>query len=346
MYEIEGREGLYRETATLMSKYERRGTVDNLDKLSYAQFCKEYDSCRTTKKKKQDDDDHSSASEVEDEEGIEKSRNTEEVDQEIPFHDRIHVADDSEIYKLPKIIKLQNVDSSEASCMKRKKIPNAIRSHKIKDKNSHEWLYSQLLLYRPFQNETLDLQAARESKDICEDLFLYPSTVTSIAENKDDLRNSYVIKVRQKVMPFIEDVEEAREKIAVLNTEKIGEDMDAENEQENEECNIIGDEVHPDYETQHPDFFFEGNVPPKNQVSTYRKVDLWDTKTIRTEIRKLDSDQRYVLDHFIKYARTLKLAEKGFCAFPEPPLLVVEGDAGSGKSELINNLCQVLEKEF
>ena len=41
-------------------------------------------------------------------------------------------------------------------------------------------------------------------------------------------------------MPFIEDVEEAREKIAVLNTEKIGEDMDAENEQENEECNIIG----------------------------------------------------------------------------------------------------------
>ena len=35
-------------------------------------------------------------------------------------------------------------------------------------------------------------------------------------------------------MPFIEDVEEAREKIAVLNSEKIGDKMDAENMQENE----------------------------------------------------------------------------------------------------------------
>ena len=40
-YEIEGREGLYREAPTLMSKYERRGNENNLDKLSYAQFCKE-----------------------------------------------------------------------------------------------------------------------------------------------------------------------------------------------------------------------------------------------------------------------------------------------------------------
>ena len=42
-YEIEVREGLCKETPTLMSKYERRGTADNLDKISYAQFCKEYD---------------------------------------------------------------------------------------------------------------------------------------------------------------------------------------------------------------------------------------------------------------------------------------------------------------
>ena len=48
----------------------------------------------------------------------------------------------------------------------------------------------------------------------------------------------------------------------------------------------------------------------------------------------------------MKYARTLKLAKNGFCTFPTPPLLVVEGDAGSGKSELIKNLCPVLEKEF
>ena len=87
-------------------------------------------------------------------------------------------------------------------------------------------------------------------------------------------------------------------------------------------------------------------MPPKNRITSYRKIDLWDNKEIRTQIRKLDTDQRYVLDLYIKYARSLRLAEKGFCDFPDSPLLVIEGDAGSGKSELIKNLCQVLEKEF
>ena len=73
---------------------------------------------------------------------------------------------------------------------------------------------------------------------------------------------------------------------------------------------------------------------------------MWDNKTIRTPIRRLDPDQRFVLDVFIKYARTLKLAERGFCSFPTPHLIVNEGDAGSGKSEFFKNLCPVMEKEF
>ena len=64
------------------------------------------------------------------------------------------------------------------------------------------------------------------------------------------------------------------------------------------------------------------------------------------ELRRLDPDQRHVVDSFIKYARTLRLAEKGFCAFPTPPLHVIEGDAGGGKSKLIHVFCQVMEREF
>ena len=130
-----------------------------------------------------------------------------------------------------------------------------------------------------------------------------------------------------------------------MNTERIGHELDAAIEQENEECNLIGDELHPDYEVHHPDFFYEGNIPPKPRVTSYKAIDLWDKKKIRTEIRRLDSDQRYVLDLFINYVRVLKLAKKGYCSFPEPPKLVVEGDAGSGKSELIRNLCQVMQLE-
>ena len=147
-------------------------------------------------------------------------------------------------------------------------------------------------------------------------------------------------------MPFLEDVEEARERVAVLNTERIGEEIDAENAQDNEERIEIGDEVHPDFEVQHPDFFHEGNPKPATTVSSYRKIDLWDSNEIRMQIRKLDPDQRYILDLYVKYARCYKMAKEGFCMFPTPPLLVIEGDAGSGKSELIKVLCHVLEKEF
>ena len=101
---------------------------------------------------------------------------------------------------------------------------------------------------------------------------------------------------QRKILPFIEDVEEAREKISELNTEIIGEEMDAEIVQDNDECNVIGEELHPDFEVQHPDFFFEGDIPPAKTVSSFHKIDLWDNKTIRTRIRTLDTDQRFVLD--------------------------------------------------
>ncbi len=52
VFEIDDRIGLYKESTTLLSKYERRGAVDNLDKLCFAQFCKEYDPYRKTQKKK------------------------------------------------------------------------------------------------------------------------------------------------------------------------------------------------------------------------------------------------------------------------------------------------------
>ena len=146
-------------------------------------------------------------------------------------------------------------------------------------------------------------------------------------------------------MPFIEDVEEAREKLAALNMEIAGEQLDPENEQDNADCNLIADEPHPDYETQNPDFFHGDDLPPRAHPVSYRKVGLWDNNKIRSEIRKLDPDQRYVLDLYVKYARALRLAEK-FGSFPVPLLHVVEGDAGSGKSELIKQLSHVMDKEF
>ena len=50
VFEIDGRIGLYKESTTLLHKYERRGTVDKFDKPCYAKFCNEYDPNRKEKK--------------------------------------------------------------------------------------------------------------------------------------------------------------------------------------------------------------------------------------------------------------------------------------------------------
>ena len=148
-------------------------------------------------------------------------------------------------------------------------------------------------------------------------------------------------------MPFLLDVEEARKKITAMHMERATDGIDAEIVQDNVECANLEEEIHPDYETQHPDFYAEkSKEPKKTSNSSYQKITLIDKKEIRRELQKLDPDQRYVVDVLIRFARFLKLAKKGRCQFPTPPLMVIEGDAGSGKSEVIRILCQVMEHEF
>ena len=64
-------------------------------------------------------------------------------------------------------------------------------------------------------------------------------------------------------------------------------------------------------------------------------------------IRNLDQDQRKALDVMYQYASEYKLAERNRNnPWPKPPLLMVHGGAGSGKSHLIATVAQLLEKTF
>ena len=137
----------------------------NLDKICYAQFCKEYDPHRKAQKKKSEEKNDSSGSDEADGEAIEEKA-LEADPENVSFYDQIHTGDDEEIYRLPTLIKLTTVNPGEAPYMKRKKVSNSIRFHKIKDKSSHEWLYSQPLLYYPFQQEAVDLKEAIEKKGL------------------------------------------------------------------------------------------------------------------------------------------------------------------------------------
>ena len=70
--------------------------------------------------------------------------------------------------------------------MRKTKKSKAVRIHKVKDKASHEWLYSQVLLYNTFKSEDDDLKDAREDPDICRQMFLNPVTCDLLEENHQD----------------------------------------------------------------------------------------------------------------------------------------------------------------
>ena len=118
-----------------------------------------------------------------------------------------------------------------------------------------------------------DLKEVGEGPDRCIDIFIYPATTEAVVGNEDAIRRSNIIKVRVKVVLYLVDVQEAREQaIATLN-QKMAEGLDAENAQDNDDCNQLPPEIHPDYETQHPDCFLErSKQPSKSTSSSYKKI--------------------------------------------------------------------------
>lgn len=59
---------------------------------------------------------------------------------------------------------------------------------------------------------------------------------------------------------------------------------------------------------------------------------------------QVDEDQRTVLDVGVHFAKNLVKAKKGITPFPEAPLLIVQGGAGSVKSTVINAMSQHIER--
>ena len=58
-------------------------------------------------------------------------------------------------------------------------------------------------------------------------------------------------------MPFLLDVNEAREQITAMHMERAADGIDAEIVQDYVDCANLEEEIYPDYETQHPDFYAE-----------------------------------------------------------------------------------------
>ena len=232
---------------------------------------------------------------------------------------------------LPKFIKLKNVKPGEPIFMKLRS-PYMIRFHKVnRSKNPHEFYFSELQKYKPFQNEE-ELFPNDESK--CEKLYW------SEKENLD--------RVKRLVMLHLEGVEEGTERAAELIDSNAGVDLDPINEQGNGDCEEEGVQDYPDYFVKDPTDFFEKNEVSVND-SVYSTIQLYDdNKKLDKMTLTLDEEQRRVVEIGVNYANNLlkfknskDIEDRGGLKIPN---LVVQGGGGSGKSCVIDVLTQRMEK--
>ena len=317
--QIENRDGYFIEAPSLLDKYQRRDINSNvhLQSLTYLQFCMKY---ATTNSEPKDQDFHS-VEYVKTEKGW-------DLDEEMNLiiaHD-FHYADKH--YSLPNFIRLNDIQPGEPKFMKKHR-RRVIRVHKINStKYPHEYRFSQLQMYRPFlKEEELDAN----NFDYCDTLFHEKSQYN----DKRKIQN-----VKAILMPHLESVELGTERAEEIVNLAVGDTLDPNLEQDNNDCAVIGT-------TDHPDFVFKDQLDirdDKLSSSPFKPIELYDEGTLLSMARNLDEDQRMVLEIGVNLAKNIVKSKKARKMFMSQELLVVQGGAGSGKSLVIDVLSQQIER--
>ena len=84
--------------------------------------------------------------------------------------------------------------------------------------------------------------------------------------------------------------------------------LDAENEQDNEDCVEEGIEEHVDFIFKNPDVFPEAENSTSD--STYKKIEIYSKDKLDHLTRNMDEDQRMVLDKTVDFAMKIKRYRK------------------------------------
>ena len=231
-------------------------------------------------------------------------------------------------YSLPNVIQLLDPKLGEPRFM-RKRSRQVVRFHKFnRTKNPHEYHYAQLQMFSPFKQEH-ELQPDDFEK--CKLLFNKRSS------HNDDLK---IQNVKSVLLQYLESVEEGLERAEELMDSNIGDTIDPELEQDNDDCEDIGVTEHPDFQFKDPS---DLDVT-KEEVKKYKAIDLSDDNTLDIMTKALDEDQRVVLEIGVDFAKSLIKSKKAKKTPMSPPLLIVQGGAGTGKSTVIDVLSQQMEK--
>ena len=147
-------------------------------------------------------------------------------------------------------------------------------------------------------------------------------------------------------MEHLERVEEARYYVEQVKKEidltDIAEKLDPTLEQNNADCD-------DDVETEHPDFTHidPGQITTEldtKKTGNYRRVEVPNDEELKESTRSLDPWQREAVNIGIRYAKDLVKGRRHGNAAATPPLLMVHGGAGAGKSAVIKVLAPWIQK--
>ena len=144
-------------------------------------------------------------------------------------------------------------------------------------------------------------------------------------------------------MEFLESVEDGLEKAKELQNNDIGDVMDPQNEQDRDECEAEGVQDHPDFIHIDPNNL-EQQVESVSKA-IFKTVVLESDEQLMQLTMKLDPDQQYVLRLVLNYSRQIQISRKTPMLI-QPPLLIIQGGAGAGKSLLIKTIGQWFEKNL
>jgi hypothetical protein len=215
-----------------------------------------------------------------------------------------------------------------------------IRRYKFRrENNPHEYFYSELLMFRPWFSES---ELFEDDIDKCKEWFEEMDTDM----NKEQLELTKIDTVKRTLFPHLVDVEEGREMVEKYDFDKsvIGNEIDSKGEQQCEDEEDIGWEEAEEYAGLQPDDLLnceEEKLGPALPDKAYQVPDVIDMAELLEVTRQLVSEQKVALNIIIAYCKGLR---KSLLFPPKPPLLIVHGGAGTGKSTLISVISKWVHK--
>ena len=210
---------------------------------------------------------------------------------------------------MPKYIKLEE----SGTHMALKTRPVILRIHASKKKEYLEGIYSELLLYLPWRNES-ELEEGNGQE--CVNLFNTNATI--IEKNKTSIfPNAKMIDAMMELLDSPEGTWPIH----------LGDNIDPNAQQENEDDEVELQQTNPLDTSELPPEADSKRDKKKPDGSPYKPIPMCTQDEMMQKARSLSYNQRIVFDKIVTFSKSVIRAEKGNdpMSILPPPLLMVHG---------------------